>query len=184
MAAQIQRFAGRVRLPDKQAAAAVGRGQQLAIRTELGGIDPVGMLTDLVHYLARLGRENPHDAVRSAEGHERRPGTKSDETPADAKSETAKDEATIDRSCRGKRHRRAEQRRRPPARQCEGHRTDRHGAGHNQCERRIPCAGEIEEAQHFCRIHHARNHQPEPEDEPGCERACRGRRAPHGPPAK
>ncbi len=71
VAAQVLVLAGRLGFPDEQAAAAIGRGQQLAVGAELDGIDPVGVLANLVQQLAGLRREDAHDAAGAAQGDQR-----------------------------------------------------------------------------------------------------------------
>ena len=71
VAAEVEGLAGRFRFPDEQAAAAVGRGQQHAVGAELDGVDPVGVLPDLVQQLAVGGRVDADDAARAAEGDQR-----------------------------------------------------------------------------------------------------------------
>ena len=56
------------------------------------------------------------------------------------------------------------------ARNAESRQRDGDRARHHEGERRVPIAGEIEEAQNFLRIVHAREDEPEAEQEAGGER--------------
>ena len=71
--------------------------------------------------------------------------------------------------CR-KLHRQSEQRHFALARKMKCDRTDGHCATHDEGERRVEGAGEIEEAQHLRRIEHAGDNESDPEHE--CRDEC------------
>ena len=65
----------------------------------------------------------------------------------------------------------------PPGGDAEGDEGDHDGAAHDEGERGIPRAGEVEEREHLARIDHARHAKADPEQESGEERGSEAHRS-------
>lgn len=76
-------------------------------------------------------------------------------SPADAEDEAAADETPVDVAPLRQMQRAAEERARAPAGEAESEEADEDRSGHDECERGVPAAGEIEKADHFGRVGHA-----------------------------
>src|SRR5437879_8678022 len=100
--------------------------------------------------------------------------------PTHAEHEAAEDEPPVDAARAREEHRRTEERPRPLLHECKSARAHRDGAGHDERERRIPGAGEVEKAEHLRRIRHPGNEEPEPEHETRCKGSGGIHGRPHG----
>ncbi len=107
---------------------------------------------------------------RKADVGDRRAGTEADQPPADAEQQQSADQAAVDRPRCRQIERLAGQRLAAPKRNAEGEKGDHDRAAHNESERGVPGAGEIEEAKHLGWIGHAREAEAEAEQEADEER--------------
>src|SRR5262249_58781885 len=110
-------------------------------------------------------------------GPARGPGAGAGEPPAEAKERRADEEPRVDRA-RPRRKRPAEDRRGQAAAEPPRHGVDAEGAGHDEGERRIPCAGHIEKADDFRRVGHSGDGETHSEDEAARERDHQSHRTP------
>src|SRR4051812_16562559 len=101
---------------------------------------------------------------------------KAGESPADAEDDAAGDEPRIDVASLRQLQRAAQEAAAASARETESEKADQHRAAHDQSERRIPVAGDIEKADDLAGIRHARKDEADAEHEPGEECSERARR--------
>ena len=71
MPSQVLDLASRIGLPDEQPTAAICRGQRLAVGTELGRINPIGMLANFMQQLAALCGIDADHTIRPAQRDQR-----------------------------------------------------------------------------------------------------------------
>ena len=87
------------------------------------------------------------------------------------------DQPRVDRFCRRQLDRPASKAGPPTGGDTEGDEGDRDRAAHDEGERGIPRAGEVEEREHLARIDHARHAKADPEQESGEERGSEAHRS-------
>src|SRR5712675_205105 len=125
-------------------------------------------------------RGEKDEALRRARAGQNQRGSRADarQSPAHSEHEAAENEPPVDPARGREEHRRTEQRPRAFLHERESTGGDRDRARHDERERRIPGAGEVEKAEHLRRVRHPGNEEPQPEDQARRE----GSRGIHGRP--
>src|SRR3954451_15694752 len=149
-----------------------------AIKPVHGGSDarkrgPLGEPAREQHSGDHRQHKNDRGSRAETKRSERRPWTKADKTPADAKYGWTCNNANVQFTAGRKEEFFAKKRSRSPQNPFEAHEGDGNCASHDEGEACIPGpganSGEIEKVEHLCRIGHAGQHQSEAEDQADCE---------------
>src|SRR5262249_17305913 len=117
------------------------------------------------------GDEHRGLVLSRAERNQRRPGTESRESPADAEHDAARDQARVDVAAMRELHRAAQEAARTQAGEAESEAPDEDRTSDDEGKRRIPIARDVEEADDLARIGHARKDEADAEHESRGERA-------------
>src|SRR5208282_3321817 len=127
------------------------------------------------------GDEDERLDAAKGECRERRAGAEAREAPADPEEESAHDKRTIDRMGLGAAEAVVEKGSGPTARQAKAGAGDQRSPRHHEGEARIPAPGKIEKGEDLGRVDHARDDQPQAEEEAaqeGHEHARHGAQSP------
>ncbi len=100
---------------------------------------------------------------------QRRAGAEAGQSPADAEHRAACHQARIDVAARRQLHRAAEEGASALAGSREGEVAHQDRAAHDEGERRVPAARDVEEADHLARVGHAGDDEPDAEHQAGGE---------------